>query len=189
MVRRREQNQLTGVEALREINKRLGGLFNRVRASVDEAEAAAGDLRDGVEETISFVDERTGVSGVAGFRMRVGDLDRDGDADRRGRASKPGAKPAARAEAEAKTGPELDVEVHDDGEAILAVARLDGDGEAKASVRVAPTRLSILLDDGRAAEVDLSAAVRTEGYAVAVRNGILEVRLEKDAPDAEAAHG
>ncbi|MGL4636228.1 MAG: Hsp20/alpha crystallin family protein [Beijerinckiaceae bacterium] len=190
MANRGPFDNLTGISALSEITRRLGGLGNQIKDAVEQAQQAAqqGAQQSGnnTGEQVFTINTPNGpVNGVSQMSFRVGSLsDRMKPAAGRG-----GPSAATRAERPRKAAPDIDgareplVDCFDEGTTFLVTAELPGVSADSITVTLEANELLIEATGQRKyrARMAMPAPVDALSLEHALRNGILEARLTKIA--------
>jgi HSP20 family molecular chaperone IbpA len=194
MANRGPFDNLTGIDALSEITRRLGGLGSQIKDAVEQAQQAAAENAkhtgqgEAGEHHFSINTPNGPVSGVSQMSFRVGSL-----SDRmKPAAGRNGPSAAARAERPRKAGPEIDgarepmVDCFDEGATLLVTAELPGVGANDISVTLEANALLIETRGVRKyrARTVLPSPVDAATLVHELRNGILEARLSKQAGQA-----
>lgn len=163
----------TGFEAISEIGKRLGELSSMLKDAMSQA-GDAGE-RSG-QRTFTIETPQGPLTGTAGYSVRFGAAG----------PARPGRPPAARAKASdvtVETAREPTVDVHDEGDRVVVTAELPGVEIEDVSVHLGDGVLVIETHGARRfrSVVNLPDAVQAATLQSVLRNGILEVVLDKAA--------
>jgi HSP20 family molecular chaperone IbpA len=180
---------MTGLAALAEISRRLGGLGEQLKGAVDLAQkmgSGDGPVSHVAERRFSIPTPNGPAEGVTQMSFRIGSLaDRAGG----GRASTRSAprSAASRAERHRKPAPEVDgarepmVDCFAEDGSVLVTAEMPGVSAAEVEARVEGGALLIEATGQRRyrAVQPLPSDIDPASLTVALRNGILEVRLAR----------
>jgi HSP20 family molecular chaperone IbpA len=182
-------DKMTGLAALSEISRRLGGIGGQVKDAIIEAQmkAASGQTGDHTGEQRFTVNTARGpVDGMSQMSFRIGSL-----SDRvpmgRGNRSPSSGGMAARSEHARKTAPDLDgarepmVDCFDEGDTLVITAELPGVAAGDVIVTLDGDALLIETTGARRYRTRqlLPIAVDPASLTHALRNGILEARITK----------
>jgi HSP20 family molecular chaperone IbpA len=182
-------DKMTGLAALSEISRRLGGIGGQVKDAIIEAQmkAASGQTGDSTDERRFTVNTAKGpVEGVSQMSFRVGSLSDRAPMGRGSRSPSSGGM-AARAEHARKAAPDLDgarepmVDCFDEGDTLVITAELPGIAAGDVNVTLDGDTLLIQTNGARRYRTRqlLPAAVDPVSLSYALRNGILEARITK----------
>lgn len=172
----------TGLDAISEITKRLGDLADHMKTAFEEGADAAQEQQANAgshQRTFTINTPRGPLTGVAGYSFRMGGLGEAADGssevmDHEYQAQRP-AKPQQSEPRE----PLVDTYVED--REIIVTAELPGVDLDDVSVGLEGQDLSIETTSGRAFKkaLILSEPVDPTSLRTSLRNGILEVRLDR----------
>jgi HSP20 family molecular chaperone IbpA len=181
---------MTGLAALAEISRRLGGLGDQIKGAVDMAQKMGAGAGDGsmshvAEKRFSIPTPNGPAEGVTQMSFRVGSLSDRMSGARGGRNTPPSA--ASRAERPRKPSPDVDgarepmVDCFEETDAVLVTAEMPGVAAAEIKVSVVDGALLIETTGERRyrAAQALPADVDPASLVFALRNGILEARLAR----------
>lgn len=182
MTRATKDEQLTGREAIEEIDRRLGGLFGPLAEGLAKVVEAAEKAQEAAGAREMTIDTGKGPMRVrAGYSVRVGGLG--------GRAGAPEARdPAAPvSEPEAKTEPapaEPVVDVFDGPEGWSLTADLPGVAESELAVTVGGGVVTVETTGARRyrAEAEAPGWLRAELLSRRLTNGVLELSAPRPEP-------
>lgn len=153
--------------------KGLGELVERL----SELSERAGELHESGE----FGDEKRGIKGVYGFRVRMGVGDSGGvEVEPFGTVNRDRRDESSVGEASVAEIREPMVDVFDEGDHIAVIAEMPGVGEGDLDLDVDGDILSLsaaMKDRTYRKEVLLPRAVSTDPPEVSCRNGIVEIKL------------
>jgi HSP20 family molecular chaperone IbpA len=182
-------DKMTGLAALSEISRRLGGIGGQVKDAIIESQmrSASGQTADHTREQRFTVNTAKGpVEGVSQMSFRVGSLS-DREPMGRGNRTPSSGGMAARAEHARKAAPDLDgarepmVDCFDEGDTVVITAELPGVLAGDVVVTLDGETLLIETTGARRYRTrqPLPVAVEPASLTHALRNGILEARVTK----------
>jgi HSP20 family molecular chaperone IbpA len=187
MAARGPLDKLTGLAALSEISRRLGGIGGQVKDALAEAQSKAGAASDtdAGAQRFTINTARGPVEGVSQMSFRVGSLLDRKPASRGERSS--GSGVASRAEHARKPSPDLDgarepmVDCFDEGDTLVITAELPGVSAGEVRAELEGDVLVIETTGLRRyrARQPLGVAVDPATLTHELRNGILEARITK----------